>query len=276
MARIPGSNPGQFKSIQPIRKREKPEREDRKATQVQENFLRPLPQTPGWEWGRLFEPLEDVGGDFIEVLQIEENKNLIALGDVSGHGTQGALISVAAGKSLQHLASQHPSLKELATKFNNDLKADLLAGQFLTCWLGLLNPQSGTLEHVTLGHEAPLVFDPDGPVFARRLFGKGPGIGLLNEERFVSQLKLSLSTLKEGECLFVYTDGLSEMGEGGNNGEFGLERVIATGLLNSRLHPEEFLQAIADAADEHALDHRDDDLSMLAIRRVSEDETDED
>ena len=99
LARIPGSNPNQFRLIDRTpRPASKPERNDRKATQVQENFLRPLPDTPDWEWGQLFEPLEDVGGDFVEVLQISDNKILIALGDVSGHGTQGALISIAASK----------------------------------------------------------------------------------------------------------------------------------------------------------------------------------
>ena len=276
LARIPGSNPNQFRVIERVaRPSTKPDRNDRKATQVQENFLRPLPDTPDWEWGRLFEPLEDVGGDFVEVLKINENKILIALGDVSGHGTQGALISVAASKSLRHLANQHSSIGDLAISFNNDLKADLLPGQFLTCWLGLLNPASGMLEHISLGHEAPLVFDPNGPVYVRRLLGKGPGIGLLKQERFAAQLKLSVTTLKEGG-IFIYTDGLTEMGEGSESGEFGFERVAANGMLNSQMPPEAFVKALALAADKHANKKRDDDLSMLAFRRIHPDEASDD
>ena len=85
-----------------------------------------------------------------------------ALGDVSGHGLQGALLAAAAGHLLRGLAFNQDDLKALCGDFHQGIINDFLPGGFLTCWICLVDLSDDTYQSISLGHSRPIILDPQG------------------------------------------------------------------------------------------------------------------
>ena len=157
-----------------------------------------------------YEPQEDIGGDFFACLPLGSGRFLLSVADVAGHGVQGALVVVAALKALRFIVRETQDLTQIICKLNESVKSDLLQGQFITCWMGVLEPHSRRLEHVCAGHTPLVIANPRSQPLARLEGAKAPALGMLPPSAFNRAVRTATVELQPGDMVMQYTDGMTE------------------------------------------------------------------
>jgi hypothetical protein len=222
------------------------EQEFRNARELQQ-FLIPaaLPETPGLAITSDYRPAREVGGDFFQILPLNNGSALIVLGDVSGKGLKAAMaVSLIVG-ALRALAEDHAAPAELLTHLNRRL-ASRLQGGFATC-AALRIDNDGRCAVASAGHPAPVL---NGRELA--LAGALP-LGIAAAAEY-AEIEFALAP---GDHLALYTDGLPEARNA--SGElYGFERLEA--LFAVRPEAAQAAQAAVDFG-------QDDDITVLTLVR---------
>jgi PAS domain S-box-containing protein len=196
-----------------------------------------------------------VGGDWYEVLPLEDERVLLAIGDVVGHGVRAAAAMGRVRSVLQFCAGRSSSPVEVLDQLNEHLWS-LYDSDMATLLVMMYDPLSGRLELASAGHPPPLVRSPDGTV---RYLDEGRGVPL----RITTEpaYELAETVLPPGATLLLYTDGLVE--RRGESLDRGLERLLDAW----RTAPEEL-----ESAAEHVVTTMlgdgptRDDVAILALR----------
>jgi hypothetical protein len=220
------------------------------------------PAVPGWDIWLFTRPANEVGGDLLDHLAVSPERHCVALGDVAGKGLRAALLMAKLQATMRALLTEGMTLPDLGAKMNEIFYRDRVPNTFASLVAVELMVNSGSVRILNAGHMPPLILG-GGPA-PEELPKGGPGLGIFQKAEFTEQRR----ELKEGEILFVYSDGLTDARN--EAGEFfGDKRLM--GLLptlagmSSRAAGErvvaEIDRFVADAA-------RHDDLSLIILKRA--------
>jgi len=241
-----------------------------KARDVQARMLGELPALPGYDLGVHYAPQQEVSGDFYDVIDRGDGRHLLVLGDVTGHGMQAALVATTALKALRLITAQGlgDDLVELACAINDNVKDDLLSGQFITLSLMLLDTRSHRLTSLLAGHH-PAVVANTAPLGLREFGHKGAAVGILPSATLRRVLTVDTIELRPGDILLQYTDGVTEaMDRAGE--EFGAHRLAAAVFAHATGSMQALTDGLAAACQAHEAAAAADDVTVLALRRVSD------
>ncbi len=239
-----------------------------KAERLQRHLLARLPAIPGYDIGVVYEGRSGVSGDFYDVGIMPSGDVLVVLGDVAGHGVQAALEVASMLKSLRALRRQDHELGELLGLLNDDLRQELLPGQFMTVFAALLTPATGEVTMALAGHHPALRFPLAGAATTEALGKRGPALGLFPSERFVPMLQLTTLRLERGQGLLQFTDGILEAMDAKSE-EFGDERLAASLGRHRACTAQQLVDAIS--ADTKAFATTiEDDVTVLAVVRKAD------
>ena len=175
------------------------------ARSIQHALLpKDLPKLEGWQIAYHYQPAREVGGDFYDFLRLEDGRVGLVIGDVSGKGIAAALVMANTQSVLRAVARRgNIAPGQVLAEANEVLYAYIPDGTFVTCFYGVLDPESGRLAFANAGHDLPYV-QRDGD--AQELKARGMPLGLMpgmlyEEEEAVIEL---------GDDLLLYSDGLVE------------------------------------------------------------------
>ncbi len=181
------------------------EHEHRAAMILQRSLLpKALVSGPGVETAARYMPAgHEVGGDWYDVFQLPHGQFGIVIGDVVGHGLRAAALMGQLRTALHAYAVQpQPPARtlELVDRFMHGLPEPAMA----TAAYAVLDPASGALRVASAGHLPPIVVGGDNP----RVIGlaSAPPLGAFPYAQWQEQD----ATLKPGETIVFYTDGLVE------------------------------------------------------------------
>ncbi|MDA0184022.1 SpoIIE family protein phosphatase [Solirubrobacter phytolaccae] len=235
------------------------------AETLQASLLpRALPEIPGVELAAHFQPAGDqntVGGDFYDVFGAGENAWAAVVGDVSGKGAPAAALTALARYTLRATARTHPDPAANLALLNAAFKDDTGAEQFCTVLYARVCPGPDGLDvrFANGGHLPPLLLKPDGSVTSVD-GGRGPLVGALADARYEE----AALTLRPGELLLLYTDGVTEVSTTDITlGERELHATLA-GLVGASV--QEVVAAAANRAVELQAHAPRDDIALLALR----------
>jgi sigma-B regulation protein RsbU (phosphoserine phosphatase) len=208
---------------------------------------------------------EDATGDYYDVLTpLPEGRIGVAIGDVSGHGLQAALVMAEARAFLRAFARTAPWLDRALALMNDALVPDMAGGKFLSLFAAVLDPKDGRMEWCNAGHNPPLLFRANDRSI-RPLERTGRILGILSGEPCGPGEPLKLEW---GDALLLYTDGVTEArGAGGEL--YGQERL--TSVLRDAAHkePEAILDTVRASVREFTGAKRnEDDVTMVAVKRA--------
>ena len=189
------------------------------ARQIQ---LSLLPDTivpiKGFSLSTYSEVAESVGGDYYDLLPGARGSTLVVIGDVSGKGISAALYMVKVQTALQLLSQKHSDPKELMLQLNDYLYGKFRRNFFLTITITQVFP-NGKIRYCRAGHMPLLHLDAKNKNCAW-LQPKGTAIGLAPPEQnqngngvhkiFEKSLEIEETTLKTGDVIVLYTDGVVE------------------------------------------------------------------
>lgn len=233
------------------------------ASQIQQSILPTLfPQGDNYEIYASMEPARNVGGDFFDVLVLEDGLLGLAIADVSDKGVPAALFMMSSRTLLKGSAIGMGEPGQVLGEVNELLHEDNDTGMFVTILYAVYNPYSGELSYANGGHNSPLIVRPDGSSSLLPLTG-GIALGVVPDMPYQQQ---SIN-LAPGDLAFLYTDGVTEaMNEEGE--EFGVERLQEVFAANPPSNPKEANEAVFSAVSEFAGDTpQSDDITCLAVAR---------
>ncbi len=161
-------------------------------------------------------PAQQVGGDFVDVVEPSDGMLFLAIGDVSGKGVAAALFMAASQAAVKSAFGERI---EIADEANRRLCSQNPMGLFVTCMLAIVNLENGTVDYVCAGHEPAFLIGSDDSRRPLPMTG-GLAMGLMEDFDYSSKREV----LQPGETLFLYTDGLTDATN--LDGElFGKERL---------------------------------------------------
>jgi serine phosphatase RsbU (regulator of sigma subunit) len=184
--------------------KEKLEHELALARGIQESSLpTQLPQPEGWHVAACWQPARTVSGDFYDVLQQPQNMLRFFIADVSGKGVPAALVMATSRSVLRTLIFQDDSPARIFASANEVLFEQTPPNMFITCFLGILDLNSGHLRYANAGHNLPYKL---GGTDVIELYAKGMPLGMLPGSQYDDHETI----LECGERIFLYSDGLVE------------------------------------------------------------------
>lgn len=268
------------------------QRQLRLAGDVQRRMLpRRTPKIPGFELAARYIPSYEIGGDFYDCFEIDavpgsERRQLhdsadlpkrlaLVVGDVVGSGVPAALLMASVRSSLRAFAKEFTEPEEIVNRVNKSLARDTLESEFVTLWLGIIDPETLLLSYCSAGHEPPLVLRvpthrPPTEADIDELAIGGMVLGIDPSQRY----QRGTYDLSPGDLIVAYTDGLTEA-QAFDGDRFRRSRVRKAIIEAMTPNP--------DASPEHAIEHtlwslrqfaglntRVDDLTILAasVRRT--------
>ncbi|XDD49703.1 SpoIIE family protein phosphatase [Leptospira sp. WS92.C1] len=171
-------------------------------------------------------PMNEVGGDIYDYVEISPGKVRIFLADATGHGVQAALVTMLIKSEYEGLKFLDLPPGEVISKLNKEIIAKYSAiKSFFSCLIADIDTGEGTLSYSAAGH--PDQFYLSGTTITR-LFKSGPIIGISDKVRYQTQF-LEIET---GGKLFFFTDGIVEEFNSFEE-EFGEDRLLESILKES-------------------------------------------
>lgn len=209
----------------------------------------------------LMNPAREVGGDFYDFYMTDDSHLAVLVADVSGKGVPAAMFMMTCKTMLKNLVDSGLDLSEAFSRANEELCQSNDAGMFVTVWMGKLDLQTGRLEYVNAGHNPPLIYNEEGRFVYLR---SKAGFVLTGMEGL--KYKAQETTLRPGDRLFLYTDGVTEANDPDCR-LYGEERLL--NYMNSvrDLPTEELLPGLKKDIDGFVQDAEQfDDITMLVLR----------
>jgi serine phosphatase RsbU (regulator of sigma subunit)/predicted ester cyclase len=245
---------------QQMRERERVEQELLVARRIQQASLpKDVPTLEDWQITPFYKPAREVGGDFYDFHLLSEGKLGLAVGDATGKGVPAALVMSTTCGMLRAVAQSSESPGEVLLRVNEALSARIPASMFVTCFYGVLDPNSGIFAYANAGHDVPYV-RRGGDCEELRARGMPLGLmpGMSYEEKEI--------VLDYGEAVLFYSDGLVEAHD--PSGEmFGFPRL--RGLVaehgEQRLLGDFLLEELYSFVGEGWA--QEDDVTLLTLKR---------
>jgi serine phosphatase RsbU (regulator of sigma subunit) len=177
----------------------------RLAANLQRSLLPQAFQHPRLEVAREFIPFREIGGDYYDLVPLDQDRIAFAIGDVMGKGVPAALLA-ANLKACLHAqlpaGGAHP--EELVARVNRLFWEITPKGLFASLVFAVLDMARGTLLFVNAGHDHPLLVRADGSVEA--LATGGTVLGLLEDAVY----ERGETAVRRGDVLVLYSDGVSD------------------------------------------------------------------
>lgn len=199
------------------------ERDLARARQIQMRLVPDDPQVTGLDMAIGFAPCRGVGGDYVDVVPCGDGKVFLAVADVCGKGLPAALVASSIHTMVHASLLAGLDLRTLVGNLNHYLCRMLSEESFVTMVAVMLDPKTGDIEYVNAGHPLPLILSPGSE---RRSLAGGNNLPLRIE---CDEPRCATDRLAPGELLALYTDGLTEIGQGaGMLGAAGLAEELAS------------------------------------------------
>ena len=221
----------------------------------------PFPERDDIDIYASLEPAKEVGGDLYDFFFIDEKKLCFTIGDVSGKGVPAALMMAITKTLIKTSASKNISPADVMTEVNDAISIDNPQSMFVTLLIGVLDIETGEISYANGGHNPPIHICSDkDPYYVKA--SSGPLVGIMDG---VPYGELSL-TLKPGESLFMYTDGVTEAQN--PKKEFYSEEVLMEKVSGmAAATSKEVIHAInADITVFADVEPQFDDMTMLMIK----------
>jgi sigma-B regulation protein RsbU (phosphoserine phosphatase) len=208
-------------------------------------------------------PSKQVGGDYFDIINIEDHCLGITIADVSGKGMGAALLMSNLQASLHSLVKEKYSLDKLVGRINNVIYQNTDPEKYITFFYGQLDKNTLSLNYVNAGHNPPYLLHKDGSI--DELVTGGIILGMMPDMPY----EIGRCQLKKGDMLMMYTDGVTETMTL-DDVEYEERRLIEF-LKKSGLskHPEAINNDLIRDLEKFAADApQNDDITILTLQII--------
>ena len=210
-------------------------------------------------------PAKTVGGDLYYYF-VRDEKLFFCIGDVSGKGIPASLFMMVILALFRNVSHHTFNPAHIMDSINTSISEGNEHCMFCTMFTGVLDLKTGHLDYCNAGHNAPVI---------RRITEEGVKVDYMQPKKNLPvgvfgefEYELEHTTLKPGEAIFMYTDGVTEA-ENVHHQLFGEERTLAA-LLDGRAHgltsSKEIIDNIYKNIEQYAAGmEQSDDITMVVV-----------
>ncbi len=235
------------------------------AAQVQASFMPgKLPDLPGWEMAVSLLPAKLISGDFYDVIVLPGGDVALLIADVVDKGVGAALYMAMSIALLRTALAEFPDEPgRVCEAVSRQLHGYASGNQFVTVFLGILDPQSGRLVYSNAGHNPPLLLGDTHPEGLVQLKKTGLALGVLEDSAWQSQC----AQLEPGDALILYSDGITDA-ENERQEFYRLHRLMAVAGDNAPRPAAAIRDAILASVQEFmGAAEQSDDMALLVVAR---------
>jgi phosphoserine phosphatase RsbU/P len=220
-----------------------------------------MPEIPGYSIAFRSTACYEVGGDYVDIVELPGGAQIMTVADVAGKGLASAIVGTAFRSAFRAIAGAGVPLAELAVRLNDQHYSEGMEAQrrYVTAIFLRLEPAAHTLEVVNAGHNPGFLVTGNS---AQELKASGTPIGLVPGMQYSSET----FAFPIGSKLLFYTDGLTEVFKGDD--EFGTERLMSSFSGSQLTESAAILEALwRELHDFCGGAHQEDDMTALALLR---------
>ena len=205
-------------------------------------------------------PAREVGGDFYDLFLIDDHHFCYCVGDVSGKGVPAALFMAVTKTLIKSRAANDLSPASILSHVNTELSHNNDSCMFVTIFLGILDVTTGETVFTNAGHNPPYIKRANGKLVTLDQ-RHGPIIGAAEGLAY----REDVETLAPGDCLFLFTDGVTEaMDE--DVRLYGDQRLVDVLNAHDFTSTEGLVQAAVDDVWEYQGNaEQADDVTVMAV-----------
>ena len=231
------------------------------ARTIQRDLLpRHLPTLAGWRFAARYESSREVGGDYYDVIPLDDGRIGLLVADVSGKGVPAAIVMATCRAVVRSIAGSIGDPAEVLRRVNVRLYSDMTPGMFVTCFYGVLDPDAATLAFANAGHPLPVLKIPGAGSVELR--ATGMPFGWMADATYDTVVR----DLPGGAVMVIASDGVIEARDPA--GKFwGAARFSAA---VAAAEGPEVVDGILEALRAHCAPATDlgDDVTLLALARA--------
>ncbi len=231
------------------------------ARNIQQNLLpTKLPISENYDIAAINKTAKMVGGDFYDVVELDNKRLLIAIADVSGKGVQASLLMANLQAFLKSIYKQNYKLEE-ASNFLNDLVSENTTnGSFITFFWGIFNKENKEFTYVNMGHNPPLLIRENKIIKLKK------GGMILGVMKTIIPYEFETVKLKQNDTIILFTDGVTEA-MNDKFEEYSDERLEELTLRIAGNHPNDILYSILDDVSDHTAGmEQSDDITCMVLK----------
>ncbi len=185
--------------------KQKLEKELETAREIQKSLLpQELPESEFFEFAAYSESAKMVGGDYFDIIKLNDHQVLVAIGDVSGKGVQASLLMANLQAFLKSISKMNYPLNEASNLLNDLVSENTRMGNFITFFWGILDQHKMTFTFVNAGHNPPLM------VRKGKLSKLKTGGMILGFMKTITPYLSETVQLEKGDIIILFTDGITE------------------------------------------------------------------
>jgi sigma-B regulation protein RsbU (phosphoserine phosphatase) len=221
----------------------------------------PFPDRKEIDIYAILEPAREVGGDFYDFFFIDSHRLCLVVGDVSGKGVPAALFMAVTKTLIKSDVHGDMDPAAIVSRVNRDLALDNTSLMFVTLFLGIFDLTAHRLTYCNGGHNPPYIVGPDDLPYPLPTT-HGMALGVKGDFEYTALDR----TLRRGETLVIYTDGVTEaMDPQGNF--YGEKRLEAALRRTQERNVKGILEGVFEDVRNFAKEApQSDDITLLGIR----------
>jgi sigma-B regulation protein RsbU (phosphoserine phosphatase) len=247
--------------------KERLEREMEIAREIQLNSLpKHIPNYPGLQVRASLSPATEVGGDYYDYFEVDQQNLGIIIGDVVGKGTSAALQMSKIQGFLRALALEKMPPVLLLQRLNTLIRNNFESEFFFTALFGIFNTAARTLQLFRLGHNGLFYFSAQKQKCSI-LEPAGIGLGMTEDVKFTENIREHTLTYRMGDIFLFLTDGFTEaMNE--KQELYGEKRILEFLQEHSARSAEDILQQLNQNMLTYSSSRQFDDATAVVVKII--------
>ena len=209
-------------------------------------------------------PAKDVGGDFYDFFQIDDERIGLVIADVSGKGVPASLFMAVSRTLLRATALRGVSSAECLTYANKLLCKESLDSMFVTVFYGIYHYKTGMMDYTNAGHNPPYLLRGGRTVECLPVASNFV-VGVFDDIEFES----NTLTFGIGDTLLLYTDGVTEAFNDKREqfSESNLQDILAS--MHESSSAKEVVTSVLQSVKTFSGDYpQSDDITLLSLLRI--------
>lgn len=209
-------------------------------------------------------PAKDVGGDFYDFFQIDDEHIGLVIADVSGKGVPASLFMAVSRTLLRATALRGVSSAECLTYANKLLCKESLDSMFVTVFYGIYHYKTGMMDYTNAGHNPPYLLRGGRTVECLPVASNFV-VGVFDDIEFES----NTLTFGIGDTLLLYTDGVTEAFNDKREqfSESNLQDILAS--MHESSSAKEVVTSVLQSVKTFSGDYpQSDDITLLSLQRI--------
>ncbi|MBQ4377573.1 MAG: serine/threonine-protein phosphatase [Treponema sp.] len=206
----------------------------------------------------------NIGGEFIDLIKLTEDKHIFVMGDLSGKGIAASMSMVIVKSVIRTFLQETKDFKLLVEKVNHFIRFNLPRGTFFEGIFALIDFKENTVYYINCAVPAFFLYNRSYNN-VMEIQGEGHVLGFVKD--ISPYIKVKKVKLNPGDILFACTDGMLDSKS--LRGEpFGKDRLQKSIIENTQMNAQNMISSSYNALLEFLSKELDDDVSIFTLKML--------